>query len=558
MTPAIKARIDAYLQGPFDEKSKQEVRELLQKKPEALVDAFFSDLSFGTGGLRGLMGIGTNRMNIYTVAQATQGLASYIQKKGNPKAGVVIGYDSRHHSREFAQETARVLAGNGIRAFLLPEIRPTPFVSFATRAKKAQAGIMITASHNPKEYNGYKVYWSDGGQVVPPHDKGIMAEVEAVKEIRRSDHFEILDKTLDSAYLDAITQLRHFDEKSDLKIAYTSLHGVGITLMPEALKRWGFSNLALVEKQIQPDGDFPTVKFPNPEYAETLSLGIATMEKSGADILLATDPDADRLAVAVRHHGKSVILNGNEIAALCTHFLCSTLQKKNQLPDNGAVVTTIVTTELLKEIARFFHVACFEVLTGFKYIGEKIHLWETSAQKFSFLFGAEESYGYLLGTHSRDKDSIVSGCFVAEIASQLKKKGQTLIDYLHTIYQQFGLFRERQLSIDFSPGQAGTEEIKAMMHRFRHNPPKNISGQAVVSCEDFLKSTSENLPRSDVLLFRLSDKSKIIIRPSGTEPKVKIYASVRQEKFESVDQAITACDAKLSTLLDVLRTELKS
>ncbi len=558
MTPEIKARIDKYLQGPFDEKSKQEVRDLLQKNPEALVDAFFTDLSFGTGGLRGLMGVGTNRMNIYTIGQATQGLASYIKKKGDPKAGVVIGYDSRHNSREFAEETARVLAGNGVRAFLLPEIRPTPFVSFATRAKKAQAGIMITASHNPKEYNGYKVYWSDGGQVVPPHDKGIMAEVEAVKEILHGDQFETLDNTLDGAYLEAITQLKHFDEQSNLKIAYTSLHGVGITLMPEALKRWGFSNLAFVEKQIIPDGNFPTVKFPNPEYPETLTLGIATMEKSGADILLATDPDADRLAVAVKHQGKSVILSGNEVAALCTRFLCETLQAQNKLPSNGAIVTTIVTTELLKEIASSFRQSCFEVLTGFKYIGEKIHLWETSQEKFTFLFGAEESYGYLLGTHSRDKDGIVSGCFIAEIASQLKKKGQTLVDYLHVIYQQYGVFRERQLSIDFSPGQAGTEEIKAMMHRLRHNPPKTINGQAVASSEDFLKSTAENLPRSDVLLFRLADKSKIIIRPSGTEPKVKIYASVRQEKFDSVDQAIAACDTKLSTILDSLKATLKA
>ncbi len=558
MDSKIKARIDAYLQGPFDEKSKQEVRDLLKSNPEALVDAFFTDLSFGTGGLRGLMGVGTNRMNLYTVAKATQGLASYICKQGNPEAGVVIGYDSRHHSKEFAEETARVLAGNGVRAFLLPEIRPTPFVSFATRAKKAQAGVMITASHNPKEYNGYKVYWSDGGQVVPPHDKGIMAEVEAVKEIRHSDNFETLDNTLDSAYLDAITKLKHFNESSNLKIAYTSLHGVGITLMPEALKRWGFQNIAFVEKQIIPNGDFPTVKFPNPEYPETLSLGIATLEKTSSDILLATDPDADRLAVAVKHQGKSVILSGNEIAALCTNFLCETLQAQNKMAPRGAVVTTIVTTELLKEIAKAYRYACFEVLTGFKYIGEKIHQWETHADGYTFLFGAEESYGYLLGTHSRDKDGIVSGCFIAEMAHQLQKKGQTLVDYLHAIYRRFGLFREQQLSLDFSPGQAGAEEIKALMQRLRAHPPTKIGTQAVVSCEDFLKPTPEKLPRSDVLLFRLADESKIIIRPSGTEPKVKIYAAVRQKKFDSVDQAIQACDAKLTALLAAIKVELKS
>ncbi|MBS0615802.1 MAG: phospho-sugar mutase [Verrucomicrobia bacterium] len=553
MTPEIKAHIDAYLKGPYDEKSKQEVQDLLRSNPEALVDAFFTDLSFGTGGLRGLMGVGTNRMNVYTVAKATQGLASYIKKNGNPKAGVVIGYDSRHHSKEFAEETARVLAGNGVRAFLLPEIRPTPFVSFATRAKKAQAGVMITASHNPKEYNGYKVYWSDGGQVVSPHDKGIMAEVEAVKVVLRSDDFEILDTSLDEAYLDAITKLRHFKEPSDLKIAYTSLHGVGITLMPEALKRWGFSNVVFVEKQITADGDFPTVKFPNPEYPETLSLGIDTMKKSGADILLATDPDADRLAIAAQHGGKPVILSGNEIAAICTYFLCETLPSINK----GAFVTTIVTTELLKIIATAYHYACFEVLTGFKYIGEKIHEWEIGPEKYTFLFGAEESYGYLLGTHSRDKDGIVSGCFIAEIAHQLKKKGQTLVDYLHAIYKRFGLFREKQLSMDFSPGLAGTEEIKALMKRLRDTVPQNIAGQKVISCEDFLKPTPEKLPRSDVLLFRLADKSKIIIRPSGTEPKLKIYASVRQEKFDSIDQAIKECDAKLSSFFSTLKKELQ-
>jgi phosphoglucomutase/phosphomannomutase len=563
--PAVLKRAHEWLDDPaYDEKTKAEVRDLL-KHPDQLTDAFFTDLSFGTGGLRGIMGAGSNRINIYTIRKATQGLANYIRKKGNPSKGVVIGFDSRHHSHEFALETAKVFAGNGIKVFLIPELRPTPYVSFATRHLNAQAGVMITASHNPKEYNGYKVYWQDGAQVVSPHDTGIIAEVDAISKPSLvklgNEHDPLITKTdqsLDEAYLQALSSLQHFpgEDHTSLHISYTSLHGTGITLMPEALRRWGFSPPHLVASQVVPDGDFPTVHFPNPEYPEAMKAGTDDLVKTGGDILIATDPDADRLGVVAQHQGKPIALTGNEQAAIAAYFLCDTLTKQKKMPPRAAIVTTIVTTELLKNIAKAYNTACFEVLTGFKYIGEKIHEWEQKPGSYNFIFGAEESYGYLIGTYARDKDAMVSGCLFAEIAVKMKQQGKTLVDLLHEIYHKFGVYREKQMSLNFEEGKKGIDAIRQLMERLRKNAPSAIGGQKVVKMEDFLKDTPEHLPKSDVLLFRLEDLSKIIVRPSGTEPKLKIYLAAHTPTFDSIEQGLDVCNRRLDTLLKALQQDL--
>lgn len=564
MDPKILARAQAWLDNPYyDDATKTEIRSLL-KNPDQLTDAFYTDLSFGTGGLRGVMGVGSNRMNIYTIRKATQGLANYILKNGNPSRGVVVGFDSRLHSEEFAKETAKVLAGNGIRVFLFPELRPTPLVSFGVRHLNAQAGVMITASHNPKEYNGYKVYWDDGAQIVPPHDTGIIAEVEKVSfpaqiHLAKIPHqlISLIDKSLDEAYLQAISLLQHFPgSRSSLKISYSSLHGTGITLMPKALQQWGFSSPHLVASQCTPDGNFPTVHFPNPEYPEALQAGISDLRDAGSDIFIATDPDADRIGVVVQHQGKPVTLTGNEQAAIGAYFICQTLADQKKLPLRGAIVTTIVTTELLKKIAQAFGVTCVEVLTGFKYIGEKIHEWEQKADGLQFLFGAEESYGYLVGTHARDKDAIVSGCLFAEIAGHLQSQGKTLIDLLQEIYQRFGIYREQQLSLSFEEGKKGIDRIRALIAQLRTNPPQSLGGQAVTTFEDLLKGTS-SLPASDVLIFRLADQSKVIIRPSGTEPKLKIYLAAHIPTFQSIQQGLNLCNQRLTTLQTALKDQLR-
>lgn len=568
----IDQRINEWLNGPIDPASKQEILTLMRQNPTKLRDAFATSLSFGTGGLRSLMGIGTNRMNRYTVQMATQGLANYLlHHTSTAKTHVFISYDSRLHSKEFALDAARVLAANGIGVYLTPELRPTPFVSFGVRQKQCIAGIMITASHNPKEYNGYKVYWSDGAQVVPPHDTGIVAEVQKIERIEQvklapehSPLIEIVNLELDLEYLDAIHKLQ-LDPKEDkqvgdqLKITYTPLHGTGLKLTPRALRSWGFTNINLVDRQATLDGNFPTVKAPNPEYAETLSLGIAQMQNTLSDILIANDPDADRIAIAVLHKGKPVILNGNQMAAICLEYICQTLTMQKRLPPKGAAITTIVSTDLIGVIAKQYKLACFEVLTGFKYIGELIHKWELENNPYQFLFGAEESYGYLIGTHSRDKDAVVMSCLFSEIALLMKVEGRTLVDFLEEIYQTYGFFLETQHTIDFPPGQEGMEKMKKMMDTLRHSHPNAIAGHPVEIVEDYQTSVKKNyktkseeklhLPSSDVLLFRLADKSKIVVRPSGTEPKLKIYLAVREPLTAPLSDTKKTCEKKLATLL---------
>lgn len=577
ISPEIMERINVWLKAPYDATTQSEIREKLHEDPQSLIDAFFTDLSFGTGGMRGLMGVGTNRLNKYTIQIATQGLANYLRLDKKENLSVCIGFDSRHHSQEFAKHAACVLAGNGIHVYLLPELRPTPYISFACRYKKCDAAIMITASHNPKEYNGYKVYGRDGAQVVHPHDTAIMREVAQVKTLSQvhtvpldDPHIEIVDLNLDEAYLSAIRSLQHFPQEnhmhgSSLGITYTSLHGTGITLVPPALKDWGFTRVHYVPSQIQPDGDFPTVRFPNPEYPETLSLGIQEMLATGSDLLIANDPDADRVGVVVMHGGKPILLNGNEIAAICVDYLCEVLSPP---PPQGAFVTTIVTTELIKVIAHAHQLHCCEVLTGFKYIGEKIHAWESSQNGYTFIFGAEESYGYLLGTHSRDKDAIILSCLIAEIALYAKQQHKTLVDRLHQIYKRYGVYREKQYSLNFKPGKEGMQEMEQLMNNLRTHLPKQIGQQTVVEMEDYqvgkrIEMHSQSihkldLPPSDVLLFRLQDHTRLVIRPSGTEPKIKIYASTHAPSAADIDRAIAECDSQLDYIIQSLQHDLSS
>ena len=563
MNIETEEKINCWLKEPFDIDTQEQVKALIALSPKELEDSFYTDLSFGTGGLRGLMGVGTNRMNRYTIRKTTQGLANYLKKECPSKGlSVVIGFDNRLHSEEFAKEACSTLLQNGIDVFFCEKLRPTPYVSFACRYCKADAAIMITASHNPKEYNGYKVYWQDGAQVVSPHDDGILQEIHKLKDfsVQTNSHpgtLHPLDEKIDEAYLSALHPLQNFPEENkmfgkDLSIVYTSLHGTGITLAPKALADWGFSSLFLVTKQVIIDGNFPTIAFPNPERLEALAEGLALLKSSSSDLLLATDPDADRLGVAVSHKGKSIVLTGNEIASICSEYLC----RVHKDIKNPAIITTIVSTDLIRSICKAHEVPCFDVLTGFKYIGEKIHLWEQDPKAPSFLFGAEESYGYLYGTHSRDKDGIVSCCLIAEIALYYKRQGKTLIDFLHEIYQKQGVFKETTCSIDFPPGKEGAEAILNLMDHLRDHPPLSLCNLQVVQKEDYLQIEKTNLPKSDVLLFRLEDGSKLIIRPSGTEPKLKIYISTKVPIQLNVEEAISTSELKLQMLSKKITQEI--
>ncbi len=535
----------------FDAETRKEVA-ALWKNPQGLESAFFTELKFGTGGLRGVMGVGTARLNIYTIRKATQGLASYIKKYADPSKGVVIGFDSRINSKLFAEETARVLLGNKIAVYLCEELRPTPFISYACRHLKAAAAVMITASHNPKEYNGYKVYWSDGGQIVAPHDKGIIQEIEKIPSYSDvklgsldSPLLTIITDNLDEPYLNALSSHPIFSstKKNDLKICYSSLHGAGITLLPKALQKCHFKDPILVASQCKIDGEFPSVSSPNPESPVALQEGIQLLKKSKADILFVTDPDADRIGVVISHQGKPVVLNGHQLAALGTFYLCDTLSKKELLPKKSSIVTTVVTTSLIDKIAKAYKVKTTRVLTGFKYIGEKINLSDPA----SFLFGAEESFGYLIGTSCRDKDGIASACLFAEMAADLKKQGQTLLDLLNTLYDRFGVHQEKAISIDFANGKEGVETIRLLMQTLRTSPPTLIGDQTVIHSLDYLQKVG-TLPRSDVLQWTLEDGSTLIIRPSGTEPKLKAYLSTYRPPTQHVARAIKESQTSLSKL----------
>lgn len=572
--------IDSWLNGEYDAQTKNEIRRLQRENPEELIDAFYTTLTFGTGGLRGLMGVGTNRMNVYNVRAATQGLANYIltQAPQGQKSSVVIGYDCRNHSREFSEEAAKVLAANGIEVFLYKNLRPVPLVSFGVLYKKSIAGIMVTASHNPPLYNGYKVYWDYGGQVLPPHDKGIIDQVQKITSNNMVKTTTLphplvheVDDEIDKAYIETVRDLQLLpDENSshgkELHVVYTSLHGCGITMVPPTLRDWGFTHLTIVKEQELPDGNFPTVKSPNPEEHEALALGIAKLKEVHGDILLATDPDTDRLGVVVMHEGKPFFFNGNELACILLEHICRSLKK---MPSKAMFIKTIVTTELFRKIAEHHGGTCLDVLTGFKYIGEKIAQWEKEAPQHHYIFGGEESYGYLLGTHVRDKDAVISSACTCEAALQLKLQGKTLVDLLYEIYRKYGIFREKLLSLTFE-GKEGNAEMKAMMQQLRDHPPAILADIPVTLVEDYLTHTKLYietgrkeallLPKSDVLRYWLSDGTKIVIRPSGTEPKIKVYCAV-QERHHHVDQhdlekAITTCDRRLDEVLLLIKRRL--
>ncbi len=581
LDPVTQKNVNEWLEGSYDEKTKGAIREMLQKDPKSVVDAFFTKLTFGTAGLRGTMGIGSNRMNTYTVGAATQGLANYILKQHKPVNGysVLIGYDSRHHSREFAEETAKVLAGNGIKVYLYKDIRPTPLVSYGCRYKKCLSAVMITASHNPPQYNGYKVYWFDGAQVVHPHDTGIISEAGKITDpdmVRQlsslnSPLIEEIGTEIDDAYVKDIHTLQNYPDDNkkrgeELNVVYTSLHGTGITLVPRVLNDWGFDSISYVEKQIIPDGDFPTANYPNPEEKAAMQLGVDLLLKTKGDILVATDPDADRMGVGVRKGDSVTLLTGNQILSICMAHICEALTKQKKLPEKGAFIKSIGTTELFQAICDDYKRTCFNVLTGFKYIGEKIHEWETLANGYQFIFGGEESYGYLTGTFSRDKDAVVCSALICEVALQAKLQGKTLLDDLDKLYFKYGIFEEKTVSINFSETKEGKEQMSANMDRLRKTNLKEIAGNKVVSIEDYLTSTKHYLdsgktdhlilPISDVLLYWLEDGSKAMVRPSGTEPKIKLSCGLRERKFKTIEEGIAVAKKRCDILLDFLKKEL--
>ncbi len=560
----IKERAKEWLGQQYDEQTKNEVKKLLEGDEKELVDAFYRDLEFGTGGLRGVMGAGTNRMNIYTVGKATQGLSNYLIKNFSnlTQIKVVVGHDSRNNSRLFAETTAKIFAANGIQVYLFDSLRPTPEISFAIRYYKCQGGVVITASHNPKEYNGYKAYWDDGGQVVPPHDKNIIAEVEKTKisDIKWKGNeslINIIGSEIDEIYTNKIKELSLssdiIKQYHDIKIVYTPIHGTGVRLVPMSLKKFGFTNIINVPEQDFSDGNFPTVKSPNPEEPAALSLAIEKAKSAGAELVLATDPDADRVGIAIKNDKDDIILlNGNQTGSILIYYLLTKWKENSKLKGNEYVVKTIVTTDLIDEISRKFNVECYNVLTGFKYIAEII---KKNEGKKVFIGGGEESYGYLAGEFVRDKDAVIACSLIAEAFAWARSKGKSLYDILLDIYCEYGFYWESLINVT-KKGKEGQEEIEKMMANFRKNTPQKLGGSEIIMVIDYLESKAKdtknvkveeiNLPKSNVLQFITADGDKITVRPSGTEPKIKFYFSVKSklnnkaefeiEKQKSIDR----------------------
>lgn len=540
ISPAIYTRIDAWLTGPYDDETKEEIKRLLKENPKALSDAFFKDLSFGTGGMRGTMGVGTNRMNIYTIRKATQGLANYLKKRGS----VFIGYDVRNHSKEFAMTSARVLAANGIKVFLTKDICPTPMVSFGCRYFKCQGAVMITASHNPPKYNGYKVYWEDGAQVTPPHDQGIIDEVGKIEGIpalapQNSPLIHLIGDEFDTLYLQEIKKLQLLPEIGKIKVLYSPLHGTGIRILPKALSSWGYQDVHLVRMQSSPDGNFSNAKSPNPEEKEALELGTKQLIEEDGDLFIATDPDADRIGVVSKGPEQ---LSGNQVACLLLNHICSA----SKLPPKATFVKTIVTSELFCKIAKNYGALCVDVLTGFKYIGAKMTAWEKD-KTHTYVFGAEESCGYLFGDYVRDKDAISSACLITEAAALAKAHGKTLSDLLYDLYRKYGVHREHLISLTFSDSEKSTEQMEEKIQNLRENPPQEVNGKKVSKVEDFLLGSNE-FPPSNVLRFWLEDDTKIVIRPSGTEPKVKIYIEVVEPLSPDIEEKVNACNERIEKI----------
>lgn len=521
-----------WLSPEFDEATRAEVKRLMENDPKELEESFYRNLEFGTGGLRGIMGVGTNRMNKYVVAMATQGLANYMMQnfRNLPKISVAISYDCRNNSAEFARITAEVFAANGFKVYLVDALRPTPELSFAIRHYKCQGGVMVTASHNPKEYNGYKAYWEDGAQITAPHDANIIAEVLKITSLSQvkfhgnEQNIEIVGKELDEAYLSALETLHLTPEAvaahSDIKIVYTPLHGTGVKLVPMALQRMGFKNIYGVDAQNVNDGNFPTVKSPNPEESSALEMAVARANEVGADVVMATDPDADRVGIALRdENGEMVLLNRNQTASILTYYLLERWRELGKLSDKTYMVKTIVTTELLAAMAKDYGVKMYNVLTGFKYIAQVVRENEGKAL---FIGGGEESYGFNAGEYVRDKDAVIACSLFAECTAWCASMGITPYKLLQRIYEKYGMYKEALLSIT-KKGKEGVEAIQNMMKEYRENPPAELAGSPVERCVDYLETEKTGMPKSNVLQFFAKNGAVVSIRPSGTEPKIKFY-----------------------------------
>jgi phosphoglucomutase len=573
MNQAINQKIASWLEGNFDAATKDEIRSLQSNQPDLLEDAFYRNLEFGTGGLRGLMGVGTNRVNKYTIGMATQGFSNYLLKTyPNESISVVVGHDSRNNSRFLAETTAQVFAANGIKVYLFEALRPTPELSFAIRQLQCKAGVVCTASHNPKEYNGYKAYWNDGGQLVPPHDKNVITEVEAIQSLEEVKWtggdalIDIIGAAMDASYIAMLKTLSVYPEviaaQSDLKIVYTPIHGTGITLVPKVLEAYGFKNVHVVEEQATPDGNFPTVAYPNPEESETMRIGLEKAKALNADILLGTDPDADRVGIGVKNHkGEWVLMNGNQTAVLAFAYMMEARRAKGIAAPNDMVVTTIVTTEMINEVARQNEVNCYNVLTGFKWIAELV---KEKEGKENYIIGGEESFGLMIGDQIRDKDAVSAVALLCEMAAYEKSKGRSLFDKMIELYMQYGFYYEHLISIT-KKGMNGQQEIAAMMEGFRNQPPTEIAGMKVVTLLDYQlqlstdlqtgNQTKIQLPKSNVLQFVTEDGTKISARPSGTEPKIKFYFSVNTvlPNREAFDEVYAHLQNKINNIIAAMQ-----
>ena len=571
MTNEIKDKVASWLEGPYDDKTKESIRQLQESEPDQLADAFYRNLEFGTGGLRGIMGVGTNRMNKYTVGMATQGYVNYL-KKCFPSVSVAIAHDSRNNSREFAVITANIFAANGIKVYLFEALRPTPELSFTIRHYGCQGGVVCTASHNPKEYNGYKAYWDDGAQMIPPHDKNVIKEVEAIKSINDvkwsglEENIVIIGKEMDEQYIKMVKGLSVYPEvcrsQHDLKIIYTPIHGSGIMLVPKVLEEFGFDNVHIVAEQAKPDGNFPTVNYPNPEERETMSIGLAQAKLMDADILLGTDPDGDRVGIGVKDlNGEWVLMNGNQTAVLAFSYMIEARKAKGISQPNDMVIKTIVTTDMIDKVAAVNKVACYNVLTGFKWISAMILEKEG---KENYVIGGEESFGLMIGDKVRDKDAESAVALICEMAAYEKNKGRSLFEKLVDLYVKYGLYKEDLISIT-KKGMNGNKEIAAIMKGYRTDPPKQINGIELIQLLDYQKResldlrtgkiTKIELPESDVLQFILADGSKISARPSGTEPKIKFYFSVNSVLVNAAQ--FQELDKQLSDKLKAIISDMK-
>ncbi|MEX0844494.1 MAG: phospho-sugar mutase [Balneolaceae bacterium] len=572
---AVQNKIDQWLNGSYDEKTKEAIRQKLDEQEfDELTDAFYKDLEFGTGGLRGIMGIGSNRVNKYTFGMATQGLSNFLKKQyPGEDIKVVIAHDCRNNSVELANVVADVFSANGIHVYFFDALRPTPELSYAIRELGCKSGVMLTASHNPKEYNGYKAYGADGGQLVAPHDQMVMEEVQIISSVdevkfdRNADLVEMIGQEIDEKYLDELVKLSVSNEaiknQKDLKIVFSPIHGTTRKLVPDVLERYGFENVILVDEQMTADGNFPTVVYPNPEEKEALNMALEKARDVDADLVMATDPDGDRVGIAVKNlDGEFILLNGNQTGSLIINYMLTTWEAAGKISGNEYIVKTVVTSYLIDRIAKAKGVECFNTLTGFKYIGELMTKLEG---KKRFIAGGEESYGYLIGEHVRDKDAVIACAIIAEMTAFYKDQGTSLYEALLDMYVEYGLFRENLVSVT-NKGKSGAEEIQQMIRNFRANPPEKLGGSKVVTVKDYKTSKEKNivtgeitdieLPKSNVLQFITEDGAIVSVRPSGTEPKIKFYCSVNTNLMSPDDytQVAATLDKKIEVIFEQLQS----